>query len=150
MMNNIDFPMLFQQNKNIFIIMGLVCAACLVYGIIRIGIMKSSNRRFLLEHDDLAKVYLIVKALITSEVVTVYTVDDEKPEFFMEGGKSGFYAIPGQRLVEVSYTYSRPGILHKNVTTSFGPVKKELIIAPNKKYQLGFDREKEAFTFDEL
>jgi hypothetical protein len=50
----------------------------------------------------------------------------------------------------MSYTHSRPGVIHKNVMTTFGPVKKALVIAANKEYLLGFDRGEETFTFAEL
>jgi Trk-type K+ transport system membrane component len=149
-MNSIDFQAIFQQNKIIFIIMGLVILGSIVFNIIRMRNMKSSNQRFLLDHPDVAKVYLTTKALITSEAVIVTAVDGETPEYFAETGKTGFYAIPGSRLVEMTYTYNRPGLIHKNVTTTFGPAKKELAIAANKTYLLGFDRKEETFTFDEM
>jgi hypothetical protein len=68
---------------------------------------------------------------------------------FSENLKSGFYVIPGKRMVEMSYSSSRPGIIHKSVTKTYGPYKKELIIAAGKNYLLGFDREQETFTFEE-
>jgi hypothetical protein len=145
-----DFKSLFQQNKYVFIIMAFVFIGTAVYNIIRMRGMKSSNRNFIGEHPDIAKIYLTVKALITSEAVTVTAVDDEPPEYFTENGKTGFYAVPGNRVIEMSYTHNRPGIIYKNVTTTVGPVKKELIIAANKTYLLGFDRKEETFTFTEL
>jgi hypothetical protein len=49
----------------------------------------------------------------------------------------------------MSYSSSRPGIIHKTVTKTYGPSKKELVIAAGKNYLLGFDREQETFTFEE-
>jgi hypothetical protein len=49
----------------------------------------------------------------------------------------------------MQYTYNRPGVLHKNVMTTYGPVKKDLAIEAGKNYTLGFDREAETFTFEE-
>jgi hypothetical protein len=139
----------FQQNRYVFIIMGLVIIGTMVFNVVRLRKMKGSNQNFLASHPDAAKIYLTVKALITSEVVTVYGVDGEGPQFFAEGAKSGFYVIPGSRTVEMSYTHSRPGVLHKNVTQTYGPVKKELVVEANKTYLLGFDRDQETFTFEE-
>ena len=149
-MNFLDLPTLFQQNKFIFIVFGLVIIGTFVFNIIRMTRIKQSGNNFIMEHPDASKVYLSVKAFITSEMVSVHTVDGDTPVFFMEKTKSGFYLIPGNRTVEMSYTYSRPGVLHKNVTQTYGPCKKELIITANKNYLLGFDRETETFTFNEI
>jgi hypothetical protein len=113
------------------------------------GKIKTDGQNFLLEHPGAAKIFLSVKALITSEIVTVHSVDGEKPVYFSEGGKTGFYTTPGSRHVEISYTHSRPGILHKNVITTVGPVKKELIANTGKSYLLAYDRREEKFTFEE-
>ncbi|MCL2154244.1 MAG: hypothetical protein FWH53_01130 [Leptospirales bacterium] len=148
--NSINIPSLIQQNKNILIIIGLVLVVLYAYTFIRYRKMKTSNKDYLKDHPDAAKIYLSTRALITSETVSVYTVDGEGPQSFTEKGKSGFYVIPGSRVVEMSYTYSRPGILYKNVTETIGPVKKELLVESGKSYLLGFDRENESFTFTEL
>jgi hypothetical protein len=49
----------------------------------------------------------------------------------------------------MSYSSSRPGVIHKTVTQTYGPYTKELIIEANKNYLLGFDRGQETFTFEE-
>jgi hypothetical protein len=141
---------IFEQNKYVFTIMGIVIVGSIVFNIVRLGKTKASNRNFLADHPDAAKVYLTTKALITSEAVTVYTVEGEKPQNFFETGKTGFYLSPGKSTVEISYTHSRPGVLHKNVTETFGPVKKELVTEANKSYLLGFDRKDNTFTFEEI
>jgi hypothetical protein len=148
-MDFIDLPSLFQQHKQIFIIFGLVIAGAMVFNIIRYKSMKKSNQKFLEDHPDAAKVYLSLKALAALGTVTVHSVDGEAPALFSENLKSGFYVIPGKRMVEMSYTSSRPGIVHKSVTQTYGPYKKELIIEANKNYLLGFDRGQETFTFGE-
>ncbi|MDR1315948.1 MAG: hypothetical protein LBK13_03650 [Spirochaetales bacterium] len=140
----------FQQNKYIFIVFGLVIAGTIVFNIVRLKKMKPSDKQFLEEHPDAAKVYLGLKTLVVFGAVTVHSVDAEAPALFSEGGKNGFYAVPGKRMVEMTYTSSRPGIIHENVTQTHGPYKKELIIIANKNYLLGFDRGKEIFTFGEI
>lgn len=144
-----DFMAIFQQNKIVFMFMALIVAGSFVFNIIRMKKLKSSNQNFLQTHPNAAKVYLTARALITSEAVTVISVDGEAPQSFMEGSKTGFYAIPGSRTVEMQYTYNRPGILHKNVMTTYGPATKELQIESGKTYILGFDRNAESFTFEE-
>jgi hypothetical protein len=149
-MNSIDLPLLFQQNKYIFTVFGLVIAGTIVFNIVRLKRMKISNQKFLEEHPDAAKIYLSLKALAVSGTVTVHSVDGDPPAFFFENVKSGFCVIPGKRTVEMSYTCSRPGIVHRNVTRTYGPYKKELLVTANKNYLLDFDREKETFTFSEI
>jgi hypothetical protein len=145
-----EFMTIFQQNKTVFMFMALVIAGTFIFNAIRMKKLKSSNRDFLQANPNAAKVYLTAKAFITSEAVTVISVDGEDPQLFMEGGKSGFYAVPGSRAVEMQYAYNRPGVIHKNVMTTYGPVKKELLIESGKSYILGFDRDAENFTFTEF
>jgi hypothetical protein len=144
-----DFSV-FYQNRYGFLLMGIVFLSCIIFNVVRLKKMKTTGQNFLAEHPEAGKVYLTVKALITAEAVTVHTVDGESPRPFIEMGKSGFYVIPGKRTVEMSYTYSRPGLLHKTVTQTVGPVKKELVIEADKNYLLGFNRAEETFTFKEM
>lgn len=148
-LKNIDFQAIFEQNKTIFIVMALIIAGTFVFNGFRMKKLAASNRDFLRDHPNAAKVYLAVKAFITSGAVTVISVDGAAPRLFMEAGKSGLYALPGSRTVEVQYTYNRPGVIHRNVTTTYGPVKKELRLESGKSYLLGFDRDAEHFTFEE-
>ena len=79
----------------------------------------------------------------------IYSVNGDKPESFMEKGKTGFLVLPGTCTVEIRYYYTRPGILHKNVTETTDLVKKELATEAKKSYLLGFDRGEKVFTFVE-
>jgi hypothetical protein len=127
----------------------LFTAAGLFYSRYRMRSIKESGREFLSKHPDAARVFLTSRALITSEAVQVHSVDGGTPELFMEKMKTGFYAVPGKSTVEISYTHTRPGVLHKTVTTTTDVVKKELVTEPKKSYMLGFDRDENAFTFEE-
>jgi len=136
---------------SISVIIAVVIIGAIYYSYItKMKKMKASNQDFIAAHPEAVKIFLTTKALITSEAVTVYSVDDEAPQSFIENGKSGLYVIPGSRIVEMAYTYSRPGIVHKNVTQTIGPEKKELLVENGKEYLLGFDRENESFIFKEL
>jgi hypothetical protein len=150
MMEYINIVEILQKNWYIFLFMGIFIVGSIVYNIVRLKNTKSSNKNFLAEHPDAAKIFLTTKALITSEAVTVFEVDGVKPQYFFEGGKSGLYVIPGKRTLQMSYTFSRPGIMHRTVTKTYGPATKELLTEANKSYLLGFDREEETFTFSEL
>ena len=128
----------------------LIIGAIYFSYIVRMRKMKTSNEDYIATHPDAVKIFLTTKALVTSEAVTVYSVDGEAPQLFTENGKTGLYIIPGSRIVEMAYTHSRPGIIHKNVTQTIGPEKKELHVENGKEYLLDFDRENESFIFKEL
>ena len=109
---------------------------------------KGKRADYLARHPDAAKVYLTSRALITSEAVQVHLVDGEAPALFNEGGKTGFYVRPGVCAVDVSYTYTRPGVMYRNVTKTTGNVQQQIETEPQGSYLLGFDREEEHFTFE--
>jgi hypothetical protein len=144
-MNYLD---LLQKNWYIVIAMGVIIIGSFVFNIARMKKAKASNMDFLARQPDAAKIYLTTKALVTSEAVTVQSVNGGVPQIFYEKAKTGFYIAPGKNTVEMIYTYNRPGILHKNVTESTGVVKKELETEPNGCYVLGYDRKENAFTFE--
>jgi hypothetical protein len=141
---------MFQQNKYIFIIIGVVFIGSMAFNVIRRKSIKISGIKFFTENPNAVKIFISGKVLTALGTITVHTVDGEMPVFFSEGIKSGFYIIPGNRIVEMSFTGTRPGILYKTVTNTFGPVKKELIVESGKMYELGFDNKAENFTFKEM
>jgi hypothetical protein len=121
----------------------------------------AAGKKFLAEHPDAARVYLAGKVSLASEMVYVTSVDGEYPVLFSEpgklpivipgipGSKNGIYVLPGTRALEVQYTHNRPGVIYKNVTTSTGTVKKDIVVEAGKRYLLGYNRKEEAFTFEE-
>ena len=143
-----SFTEILQNNWYVFLAMGVVCVLSIVFNVMRMKKMKSENKSFLVQHPDAAKVYVTNKALVATEAVQVITVNGDIPNHFLENGKTGFYVLPGQCTVEVNYTYSRPGVVHKTVTESTGVVEKILETEPYGTYFLGFDRKESAFTFE--
>ena len=139
-----------SQNGTYLLIVGGITIAGLIVTFFNYKKMKGTAKKFLEQNPTAGKVFLTTKALITSEAVTIHSVNEEVPVLFTENGKSGFYAIPGDIEVEVSYTYTRPGVMYKTVTKSTDLVKKILTIEPNKSYLLGFNKKQEEFTFEEL
>ena len=67
-----------------------------------------------------------------------------------EGLRLAYAVTAGTHTVEASATTSRPGVLHKTVNETFGPVKLEVEVEPRKKYALGFNTKEKEFTFTEL
>lgn len=58
--------------------------------------------------------------------------------------------MPGDIVLRVTYSYTRPGVLHKTVTTTWGPAKVNLHLEANKEYALTFDKKEEEFKLEEI
>lgn len=132
-----NFTQIVQNNWYLLPIAGVVIAFSVVFNVRQMRRMKSKGSDFLSRHPNAAKVYLTKKGLIVSEVVDVYSVNGEEPAQFTDGTSLGFYVLPGKCTVEISYTYTRPGVIHKTVSKSTDVVEKVLETEPRKSYVLG-------------
>ena len=112
---------------------------------------KNSNK-FLQENPGASKLFTKNKSIgITSQTIEILKVDDnESSSVFVEGMKYGIYLKPGNRELTVRATSNRPGILHKRVTTVWGPMKINVNIEPEKTYELRFDKKEEQFSIHEI
>lgn len=137
---------------NNWFLIALVCvavAASLIFRFFAARKMKDNAANFLSVHPDAAKVYLKNRQGFTMESVTVQSVNGQPPNQFIEGGKQGFYTAPGLCHAVVRYSYTRPGVIYRNVTKSTEEVEKVLECKPYKSYLLDFDRKQEMFLFSE-
>lgn len=112
---------------------------------------KNANK-FLQENPGASKLFTKNKSIgITSQTIEILKVDDnESSSVFVEGMKYGIYLKPGNRELTVRATSTRPGILHKRVTTVWGPMKINVNIEPEKTYELRFDKKEEQFSIHEI
>ena len=131
----------------------------IIVSVVYIPYMKKhmNNRKktaddFLSAHPDAARVYLKtgMKGMLSSEETTIFSVNDQDPVFFYENRTQGVLLLPGKNVIEVAYGQTRPGILHKNVTTQITPSKQELEIEAGKRYRLGFNMDEKSYMFEEL
>ena len=85
-------------------------------------------------------------------LIEILKVDDNEKSFsgFVEGMNYGIYLKPGNRELTVRAISTRPGILHKRVTTVWGPMKINVNIEPEKRYELRFDKKEEQFSVFEI
>ena len=115
---------------------------------------KAEQEAFASANPTAAKVYtkLGLGDIFSSEAVTVVAVNDGPPTPFYDGIKEGqgFFVLPGKSVIDVEYARTRPGILHKTVTTRTGITKQEIDAQPGKRYRLGFNREGEHFVLEEI
>jgi|GEM_PF-3291048 len=118
--------------------------------IITIVRTKKNNKRtgdYLTEHPNAAKVF--IPAMVVSGL-QVHTVDGEEPATFHKGGKTGFYVRSGEGVKLVaSFTTTRPGVMHKTVSKTYGPITKSLNLAPKAEYKISFDKKAKDFLLTE-
>ena len=112
---------------------------------------KSANN-FLKENPGASKLFTKNTSIgIITQTIEILKVDDnESSSVFVEGMKYGIYLKPGNRELTVRATANRPGILHKRVTTVWGPMKINVNIEPEKTYELRFDKKEEQFSVFEI
>lgn len=120
----------------------------------KIKLKREEQEAFASANPTASKVYTKIGlgGLFSSEAVVVSAVNGEQPAFFYDGVKEGqgFFALPGKNVVEVEYSNTRPGVLHKTVTTTTGPTKQEITIEAGKRYRFSFARGVNQFTLEEL
>lgn len=85
-----------------------------------------------------------------AQQITVNSVDGERPLFFTEKLSTGFYVTPGTHIVESSFSKTRPGVLSRSVTTTYGASKQEITVEASKSYNYFFNTKEEAYGFEEL
>lgn len=112
---------------------------------------KQGYEKWLADHPDAVKIYLTTSfnPITSKSLVGRVLSPNAYPQIAYEGTKSVIYALPGVVDVELTYSYTRPGVLHKNVTTTWGPTKLSLEVERGKTYSLTFDKKEETFKLSE-
>lgn len=136
----------------------ILVAGCALYYYFVVGKhmqgKKEKTEQFRRDHPEAATVYLRtgLKDIYFAGTMAVFDVDDEEPIRFYEGMglKEGLLLLPGKRVLNVSYGWSRPGIIHKTVTTQIAPSKQEVEPEAGKTYRLTYDRKENVYVFSEM
>ena len=68
---------------------------------------------------------------------------------FNAGMAYGFYLTPGKHILDATCTTQRPGVMYRNVFTTYGPMKVEVEVEKDKEYIFSFDKKKEEFYLKE-
>lgn len=121
------------------------------YMIIKNKKAKQNSTKYEEENPDCSKVY-VKKSFggIVSDNMVIYSINDEQPNNIYEMGKQGFFLKPGSHVIELEYSWTRPGVMYKTVTKSTGRNKIEVETEANKKYWVYFDRDNESYEFEEM
>jgi hypothetical protein len=135
-----------SPSRYVIIVIAAVIIIYIPFMLLYLRKKKNNAAAFLNQHPDAARVYIAGAAAGT---LTVLSVGDDRPNTFIEGVKQGFFLLPGENTLEAQYTWSRPGVLHKTVTTTVGPAKIKVTAEAGKSYQLRFDKKEETYSFTE-
>lgn len=134
----------------IFIV--IVCICSFTYTIGNYVKHNANLAKFNEEYPDAGKVYIkTTKIGVIVDNLTVHDVDGEEPLKFNEMLiKDGFYLVPGKHVLEVSYEWTRPGIIYKTITNYLDPCKIEVEVEQNKVYKLYYSRKQKEYVFEEI
>jgi len=94
-----------------------------------------------------AKVYIVNSS---KGHMVIKSIDNQPPVLFHEGLKYGVYLVPGERTLNIEYSWTRAGVLHKTVTTFVGPVDVKFTANPKKCYEIDYDKKNEKFNIVEI
>lgn len=120
-----------------------------IFAVVSMKFQKNAKEKWLAAHPGATKIDLETGTnLITVKELTAQVVSGEAA-LFLEKGHYAVWSMPGETILEVTYTYTRPGVLYKNVSTTWGPAKVSLTIESGKEYVLRFDKKQEEFILEE-
>ena len=150
-MSNVSF-----SNIYYFILIPIGLIAYFAFAIFKTKNDKQRVTNWLNEHPNAVKVYIGKTSSVTGYLasaarqISVNSVDGERPLFFTEKLSNGFYVTPGTHIVESSFTKTRPGIIYRSVTTTYGPSKQEITVEGLKSYNYSFDTNEERYVFEAI
>lgn len=128
--------------------------AFIIFGIISFVInnhnQKAKIAEFLKENPNAVKLYIKNVASIMSLTINIISIDDEPTVTFSEGIKTGVYITPGEHTIEASWTTNRPGVMYRNVSKTYGPVKKSVKIEGQKNYTLYYNSKEKDLSIKEV
>lgn len=135
-----------MNNKIVIIFVAVMILVYIPWLMRNMKKVKKTAGDFATKNPTAARVFL--KGMITG-AITVNSVNGEPPVFFQEGVRTGFFLLPGESVVNLEYSWSRPGVIHKSVTTTVGPENIKLTAQPRKTYHLEYNKNEEQYEFTE-
>ncbi len=134
----------FSMGVYAYIVIAIFILAA-VFSFVSIKMNKKALTKWLAEHPNAVKIELSSGNNVITQKQLYARVISGEAAIFNEKAKYIVCAEPGDIVLEVTYTYTRPGVLYKNVTTTWGPAKVELNVERGKDYLLSFDKKEEQF-----
>lgn len=123
----------------------------ILYGIVMLFIWKkkmNDTSSYLEKHPNAAKIYVTFKHHLVTEKITIFTINGKKA---VHGHLANvYYCESGKDIkLEVSWTYSRPGIFYKSVNKYTDVVELLVDIEAEKNYMLTYNKKEEKFVIKE-
>ena len=134
----------FSMGPYAYVVIAIFILAA-VFSFVSIKMNKKALTKWLAEHPNAVKIELSSGNNVITQKQLYARVISGEAAIFSEKAKYIVCADPGDIVLEVTYTYTRPGVLYKNVTTTWGPAKVELNVERGKDYLLSFDKKEEQF-----
>ena len=134
----------FSMGVYAYIVIAIFILAA-VFSFVSIKMNQKALTKWLAEHPNAVKIELSSGNNVITQKQLYARVISGEAAIFNEKAKYIVCADPGDIVLEVTYTYTRPGVLYKNVTTTWGPAKVELNVEKGKDYLLSFDKKEEQF-----
>lgn len=134
----------FSMGVYAYIVIAIFILAA-VFSFVSIKMNQKALTKWLAEHPNAVKIELSSGNNVITQKQLYARVISGEAAIFNEKAKYIVCADPGDIVLEVTYTYTRPGVLHKTVTTTWGPAKVELNVEKGKDYLLSFDKKEEQF-----
>ena len=134
----------FSMGVYAYIVIAIFILAA-VFSFVSIKMNQKTLTKWLAEHPNAVKIELSSGNNVITQKQLYARVISGEAAIFNEKAKYIVCADPGDIVLEVTYTYTRPGVLYKNVTTTWGPAKVELNVEKGKDYLLSFDKKEEQF-----
>lgn len=111
--------------------------------------MNKKGEQFLQQYPNAAKVYFSgPRERFSGLGATISQVNGEKPAFFFDRKKDGFFLLPGENLVDVTFQKSTHLLLFTRHTYS-GNLQYNLVAEAGKCYFLRYNFKTEQITFEE-
>ncbi|UTC62041.1 hypothetical protein E4O00_01755 [Treponema sp. OMZ 788] len=139
-----------------FFVIPILFIVYMVFILLKMKGQKNRVSTWLKENPNAVKVYInktnstVKMAAAAFHSLTIISVDGDYPLFFTEKLNRGFYVTPGTHIVESSFSKTRPGILYRRVTTTYGPSKQEISVENFKTYNYYFSTAEETYKFEDL
>ena len=134
----------FSMGPYAYVVIAIFILAA-VFSFVSIKMNKKALAKWLAVHPNAVKIELSSGNNVITQKQLYARVISGEAAIFNEKAKYIVCADPGDIVLEVTYTYTRPGVLYKNVTTTWGPAKVELNVEKGKDYLLSFDKKEEQF-----
>lgn len=107
--------------------------------VLSIHFNKKAKENWLKDHPNALEVRFQSKNNLLTQKDIVGRVLKGCGVFVFDQGKCLLLAEPGEIQLELTYRYTRPGVMYKTVTHQWGPEKKDFVLKASHHYELVFD-----------